>query len=110
MSKNQIIISGQYCNGLGAANKTIRHQALALKETGEIYASRLLNPDLEIFRGTVNLQLAPGMKYLVRRFSLFFPDLEWDKARRYLRKGKENIALVKKNCKMYNVKSEMLKV
>ena len=95
MNKNQIIISGRYSSGLGAASKTIQHQARALKELGDDFSAHALNPNQENFRGTVNMQLPPGMKYLVKRFSLFFSDLEWDKDRRYIKKGKENIALVK---------------
>lgn len=95
MNNSEIVISGSYCNGLGAATKTIQLQARALNELGELPGSKALNSGREYFRGTVNMQLPAGTKYLVRRFSLFYPRLDWDKARRYIKKPGESIGLVK---------------
>lgn len=95
MKPHEIIITGSYSNGLGAASKTIQLQANALHELGDLLGSKALNSGREQFRGTVNMQLSEGSKYLVKQFSLYYPRLDWDKQRRYIKRPGENIGLVK---------------
>lgn len=98
MNTKEIILTGQYCNGMGVASKTVSLQAEALQELGHNHAAQALNSGRAIFRGTVNMKLPPNKQYLVKRFSLFFHQLNWDKEHRYIKKKTgENIGLVKIN-------------
>ena len=98
MNTKEIILKGQYCNGMGVASKTVSLQAKALLELGNSHAAQALNSGRSVFRGTVNMKLQPNCNYLVKKFSFFFRHLNWDTEHRYIKKHKgENIGLVKIN-------------